>query len=387
MRRSILAVQGPLQYLVGSIAMKWLVQNEYKTSYVEKVLVLFDLCVPESEENDFAETIYSLASGESWTKILFISTSDMKRINRTRISQRLKFIREEIGFDNCDDIFVMRDFAFLGNQLLLNAYPKAQRITYGDSFGIVGDNKIFKKNWYEFIKRPLLIIKFIASSILFGRYKTYTFDKAVLLLPQDWSGSYLDNIPLIIPEKSFVLKDILNVGSSINRLQEYCDSILQQTASKKYLFLLSNFTNSGMMQLDKEMNLYYEIIIKYIEFGSTIIFKKHPRCNLYLSDKVKQIIEKRYNIFYLDDNRFSSIPLEYFFPIISACEVISVYSASALHLTYLYNKNVIMPLDNDLIDYFFSNVQVDVKKGNSMMVDSVKKLKFWDGNSILWKGN
>lgn len=386
MRRSILAVQGPLQYLVGSIAMKWLVQNVYKTSYVEKMLVLFDLCVPESEENDFAETIYNLASGESWTKIIFISTSDMKRINRTRISQRLKFIREEIGLDNCDDLFVMRDFAFLGNQLLLNAYPNAQRITYGDSFGIVGDNKIFKKNWYEFIKHPLLIAKLIASSILFGRYKTYTFDKAVLLLPQDWSGSYLDNIPLIIPEKSFVLKDILNVGSSINKLQEYCDSILQQTSSKKYLFLLSNFTNSGMMQLNKEMNLYYEIIIKYIEVGSTIILKKHPRCNLYLDGEVKKILEKKYNIIYLDDNRFSSIPLEYLFPIISACEVISVYSASALHLTYLYNKNVIMPLDDDLMDYFFSKVQVHVKKGNKMIVDSVNKLKIWDGKSILWKG-
>ena len=267
MRKAILAVQGPLQYLVGSISMKWLVQSEYKTCYVEKVLVLFDLCVPESKELEYAETIYQLELGESWTKVLFISNSDMKKINRTRISKRLKFIKEEIGLNNCDDLFVMRDFAFLGNQLLLNAYPNAQRITYGDSFGIVGDVNIFNKNLYEYIKRPLLIAKFIASSIIFGRYKTYSFDKAVLLLPQDWSGSYLDNIPLFIPERSFVLNYILNVGCSINNLQEYCNSILQKTSGKKYLFLLSNFTNSGMMELDKEMNLYYEIILNYIESG------------------------------------------------------------------------------------------------------------------------
>jgi hypothetical protein len=57
LRKCLLAVQGPLQFIAGLIAMEWYGQVKHGSSESEAVLLLYDFYVSEQLEKSLEEVI------------------------------------------------------------------------------------------------------------------------------------------------------------------------------------------------------------------------------------------------------------------------------------------------------------------------------------------
>lgn len=385
MRKCLLAVQGPLQFLAGLIAMEWYWQVNHKSADAETALLLYDFLCPPDQEQLLVDTIMRLTEVRKWDKTLFISGQEMRKISRQNCSQSVKDLRKMIGLDGFDEIYIARDYCGFGSSLILNSYKQAARITYGDSFGLVGNEAEFELRWWD-LRSALPNAKTLLRGLLYGKPVRLGFDAAVLSLPIDWSGSYLEDIPLLVPRREHVLNIIERVCSRLPDLTNYCDSLLEGE-SNSYLFLLSNLSASGTMSRENEVTLYIDVVRQIAPKGSSIILKDHPRSGPYVLNSVISSIKADYRIKVIDDVHLSRIPVELWTPLISSCSVVPIYSTSAININYFYDKDVILPLDDARIKkYFFHDKIAAITKGHRAIFESVNNLKKWDGNSPLWKG-
>lgn len=385
MRKCLLAVQGPLQFLAGFIAMKWYCQVNHKSADAETVLLLYDFLCPPEQEKFLADTIMRLSKVRKWNKIIFISGQEMRNISHQTFSKSVKDLRKIIGLDNFDEIYIMRDYCGYGSSLILNSYKMAVRITYGDSLGLVGNEEEFKLRWWD-LRSALPNIKTLLRDLLYGKPVRLGFDAAVLSLPMDWSGSYLEDIPLLVPRREHVLNIIRKVCGQLPDLVNYCDSLLEGE-SNRYLFLLSNLSASGVMLRENEVALYTDVVRQIAPKGSSIILKGHPRSGPYVLNSIISSLKADYRIKIIDDVNLSKIPVELWAPLISSCRIVPIYSTSAINISYIYNKEVILPLNDVIIKKYFLYDQIpSVSKGHKAIFESVNNLKKWDGNSVLWKG-
>jgi hypothetical protein len=365
--------------------MEWYGQAKNGSSESEVVLLLYDFMVPAELEKPFEEAIRSLASVRRWKSVIFISGNEMSRIMRRRYSESALQIASEIGEAYFDEIFIARDFGGAGNALILNAYSDATRITYGDSFGLVGNESEFIPRLSCVLEAARVHLRALVRRVLFGSPKKFAFDAAVLTLPIDWSGSYLDNLQLLVPSKEFALNIMKECSDELAGMNAYCN-ILLGGAHNPYLFLLSNLSASGVMSVQNEIEMYVKIIRQITPLGATVFVKPHPRVETHILTAVMREIEPDYSIRSIDEPEFSRIPIELWTLLIDACRIVAVFSTSCLNLRYFYGNNVVLPLDEkDIARYFFPEFTESIIKGNIMNLESMDNLKEWDAKSILWK--
>lgn len=388
MRKCVVAVQGPMQLLAGMLALQWYGEVRHGSPDAEAVLVLFEFGAAPSDEGALAEAILQLAGAGSWNKVLFLDAGQMRDITRRRVGESVRALRERLGCEACDELYVMRDFGFMGNQLLINAYPGATRITYGDSLGIVGDEEVFRLTLDRWLAQPLGTLKLALRHLVLGRPRRYPFHAAVLALPQDWTGKYLEQVPLMVPSRECVVELVLGLAGQVPELHAYCDSLFPGAGERGTLYLLSNLANSGLCTFEDEVALYEEVVRETAAKGGRVLLRNHPRAGSAVTDQLTARLSGEYQVVLVDDTRFSKLPIELWSSLIRRCDVVPVYSASAIHIRYLYGQRVLVPLDDDRIErYFHSNKRAFMRKGNEMICRAMSGLDGWDGKSPLWKGN
>ncbi len=365
--------------------MEWYWQIKYNSADAETVLLLYDFLCPPEQEQLLADTIMRLSKVRKWDKTIFISGQEMRNISRKYYSQSIKDLRKIIGLEGFDDIYIARDYCGFGSSLILNAYKQATRITYGDSLGIVGDEEEYKLRWWD-LRSAFPNVKIFMRSLLYEKPVILGFDAAVLSLPLDWSGSYLKDIPLFVPRRKHVLNIFEKVYNLLPDLANYCDSLLKGD-SNSYLFLLSNFSASGYTLPENEVALYIDIVRHIAPKNSSIIIKNHPRSGPYVLKSIISSLKTDYRIKSIDDVNLSRIPVELWSPLIIGCRIVSIFSTSAINISYIYKKDVIFALNDAKIEkYVFPKMIPITVKGNRAIIESVDNLKKWDGNSPLWKG-
>ncbi len=385
MRKCLLAVQGPLQFIAGLIALEWYGQVKHDSSKSELVLVLYDFMVPPEVENPLQEAILSIAGVRQWKKVVFISGQEMARIMRKRYSRSVLEMRTILGEFSFDEIFLARSDVGFGSALMLNAYPDATRVIYGDSFGLVGNESELSLLWSWSLKSLITHFKAIIRKLLLGSPVKFSFDAAVLTLPVDYSGCYLQSIPLLVPLRVFALARLKECCDQLPGLIAYCNNLLEG-AHNPCLFLLSTLFQSGLMSIEKEIALYIRIIRHTAPQGSTIIMKPHPRGNMAILAAVVNAVEAEYHVKVIDYPQFLRIPIELWTPLIKECTIVSMYSSSSVNLSYLYGKDVVIPLDaNTIGEYFYPELVSTAIKDNALNLEAIKNLKTWDGNSPLWQ--
>jgi hypothetical protein len=347
--------------------------------------VIYDLSVPTEVEKPLGETILSLAAVRRWKSIVFVSAAEMSRMMRRRYPDSVDELRSAIGEPTFDEIAIMRDYSGAGSPLILNAYPDATRITYGDSFGLVGNESELCFHWSWSLKSANIFLRAFVRKVLLGSPKRFPFDAAVLTLPIDWLGSYLDNIPLLVPDREFAMAILKECAECISGLNSYCNRLLEG-ANDPYVFLLSTFSAPGAMSAKSEIDLYVKIIRQTTPRGSTVFLKPHPRGTMHILTSVLKEIGPEYCVKVLDDPRFSRVPIELWMLLIEECRIVAVYSTCCANLSYFYGKEVILPLNEGSIShYVYSEWITSVTKGNTINLESLNRLKEWDRRSVLWK--
>lgn len=387
MRKRLLAVQGPIQFIAGYIAMEWYKNIKHGSENSEDVLLMYDFLMPEHMEPEFVNAITRMATQFKWHSIVFISSAEMSEIMKGNYSKRIEKLHSTLGVVSFDEVIIGRDFCGDGSPLVINAYPSATRILYGDSLGIVGNEAITDLfDWRWPIRSLASRCKRFLLDLIHGKHEKFTFDAAVLTLPVDWSGTYLVGLPLLIPDRDFVVKNITVMIGQLPELKDYAD-LLVNKSDNNYLFLLSNLSASGLMSQENEIELYLEIIYQTAPKGATIFLKAHPRGPRIVFNSVAENIKSNYRVIIVDDKELASYPIELWAEFIQHCVVVPIYSASAYHIKYIYGKDVVLTLDDDRIcKYVYQDRIHIVSKGNLSIANCVKNLNKWDGNSPLWKG-
>jgi hypothetical protein len=387
-KKRLLAVQGPLQFIAGHIAMEWYQYIKHTGEARETVLLMYDFLMPEEMEPEFVKVITRLAAPFKWRAIVFISAADMAAMMKGHYSKRLERLKSALGQDTFDELFVARDFCGEGSPLLINAYPNAKRIIYGDAFGLVGNEAVVadRFNWNAPLRSLASRSKSMLLGLFNGTHKRLPFDTAVLSIPLDWSGTYLDGLDLLIPSRDFVINKVAALSTKFDELSRYAD-LLVDPQTDNYLFLLSNLAASGLLAQESEVELYVEIIKETTPVGATVLLKAHPRGSRFILSRVAEAIQGSYKTVVIDNAEMAIFPIELWARFLKQCVVVPIYSASAYQIKYLYDKEVVLTLNEDRISrFFFPDKRQDISKGNQSIVSCVANIDAWDRTAPLWNG-
>jgi hypothetical protein len=173
----------------------------------------------------------------------------------------------------------------------------SKKYTYGDAFGLVGQKDSARELY------PLSLYgkaRSIVRNFLLGGPKKIEFDCAVLSLPIDFSGVYLESIPLAVPARSHLIKLVKNFFAVLNELESYIQELklfLAQDIGK--LYMLSNLSGSGLCTVDAEIALYLEIIYENSQIGETLFIKPHPRSGFEVLNELERKLQGDYRLIVL----------------------------------------------------------------------------------------
>jgi hypothetical protein len=203
-KKSLIAVQGSTQFIAAYIAFRWC-EEKIWFEESEVTLLVYETCVPVENEILFQNSIQEIAAIGNFKKIVFISQSEIQKISKQRYSKCITKLKTLINEEHFDYLYLVRNFGSFSTKLIPSAYPKALKIEYGDSFGLVGNEKEEELSYLDFLKRPILFSKSTVKKIIFRHFpKHFVFNLSVLTMPLVWDVNYLKDKNLIIPEKLFV---------------------------------------------------------------------------------------------------------------------------------------------------------------------------------------
>lgn len=339
------------------------------------------------------------------TKMISISSFEKDNIlQNNNYSDAVRIIKKKIDKFEFDSIFYPHDVESGMYQLLCTVYPNAKRICFGDAFGNVYEKKVhlsfLLKNEndgyaHSFIKRIFNYLRSLNikktgqladKEINLLKLNEFKPDAASLILPVDQSGRFLKEIPLFIPEKKIVM-DVLNQSiTNASDLKCYCEQLLKKYNNQiKWILLTDNFAEGNFIEFDKEIEMWISIISSNASPGDVIFLKSHPGETL---ERNKAIIEKIGNDYIVVelDTRFKRYPIEIWYDLIMNCGIICM-SYPVLSLKYLYDVDVIQPMNDEFIEKWFPEwTWRSYKNSLSLYMEPLKRLPYWDGKSVLYLG-
>ena len=367
--------------------MDWFAEAHEKSDTYASTLLMYDFLMPPALEHEMVKVITDIAAVRGWEEIVFLSSASMQDIMRKSYSKSIEHLKNELGADHFDEVYLARDFCGDGSPLIGNAYPLALKLAYGDSMGLIGDRRQFSGlSWKTPLKSTTLLARKAVRQILFGTHRRFRFDHAVLSLPLDLSHGELQGVPLDVPPKHHVAQHFRAVNNHLESLRVYCAELLEAQAYRHaHLFLFSNLSASNLMSQENEVAMYVDIIRGQVNSGDLVCIKVHPRSSLEVLNAVVSLIKDDYAIKVIDDERFARVPVELWSDLIAACNVVAIFSTSALNIKYIHNKDVVLPLTEAMIQkYVYSNKVSYISEACRMIGESIAALETWDGNSILW---
>ena len=289
-----------------------------------------------------------------------------------------------------DEIYFPHDLIEDTSESLFERYPRAKRICCGDSFGLVYTKEFFfrllespvrNKNLIQILK--IKIYKILERTKDGPSKRIYETHQATLVLPIDQSGSYFKKVPLTVCPKKIVIDIVNKCSKSCQGLENYIGKILMPYDQKKiYVLLTENFAEANLISLEKEIEMYCFIIRKYCQPNDILFLKPHHGETLPRGQKIIARLSD-YRIFELKKN-FIKYPIEIWQGLLDNALIISA-GYPVLSLKYLYNIDVIQPMDKTLIkNWFPERPQVYLKDAINIYNESLKRLNHWNGRTPLY---
>lgn len=382
---SLLAIQGPTQFIAAYVAFCWCNENVYKEKS-DATLLIYDTSVSPENEFFFQDSIRKLAGTTNFREIIFIDEHEMSKISKVHYRDAIVRFKENINEEHFDYIYLARSFGSFGTKLISDVYSKSFKIEYGDSFGLVGNEKYIEMSYLDILKKPIISFKMILKRHIYQQYHKKTqFDLTVLSMPLIWDSKYLNNKTVIIPNKIFVKGKFSQISDLLLDLQNYCRELLVGTHEFCNLYLLSNFYNSGFCTLENEVNLYKEVILRTATLKQRIILKNHPRGSQEVLSRLKVELKDSFDVKIIDNADFSFMPIELWKELLNRCMVFPVFSSSSISLKYLYSTQVQLTLDSKTIKKFiYYNKIQEVATSEKMCKESIDILATWDEKHPIW---
>lgn len=331
------------------------------------------------------------------------------------------FFSSILGWKEVNEIYYSHDLGGYMYYSLASTYKNAITICYGDSMGIVAERdeylsdlrqkKVIRKSKNpiasicnmicKFINVLKSIIRFLSAKkkqykLSFEKNKTsddklsefisanFYPDLAILIMPVGQSKNFLKNLNLKICDQKTVSQIINTCIASCSDLNVYIDELLLTFSKKrKFVLLTENFAECNFMDFENEIKMYCHFIESHCSPGDVILLKSHPGEILPRNQKITEALGSKYQVVELMP-KFKRYPIEIWGKLVNESSIISTGS-TILNLKYLYDLNLIIPLDTESIEYWFPKDRWGlIKEAMMLYVEPLKRLANWDGNSILW---
>ena len=385
--KRIVTCQGSIQLVTALAALRYRESEQNDSAYeYEDLLVIYDLCAPQGQTDEFASFVEKMAIALcDWKAIVYIGPEQMSTmaasLNSSSTPAVFDCVYGLVGAIEADEIYLCRNWQF-GNQLLINAYRAAEKICYGDGIGIYFSEAYFSpamatdgtRRLNLPIGRKLERLKNFLRAKVGGNVLSKAVNEAseeVVLEEVDFDIGY------------FLLPDILGEQPPMRtRLvkKKFANEIFRKLAVAlaadhtadlhKYLlsgptvFLMtSNFSEAARMSSEKEIIAYREFLKGLrLPAETTLIIKPHPR------DRQVKIQELRSAVGYLfsdvvllTDSNLFFVPFEVFLMQVFWNEgeralpdlKVVTFSTACLSLELLFNLKPIIGFGQKLVSEFF----------------------------------
>lgn len=306
---------------------------------------------------------------------------------------------------NFNEIYYTVDFVTDVHPLLFELFPEAKRICVGDALGNVYEkdvvlsyikypsdpNKVINnyknnKNYFRVIKERLK--KYFPTknqpqnNHVFPDFRPH---EAALILPVDQSGNFLKGIPLTVCRKELFIGTMNQCAKSCVELNKYVSGIIKKYKKKKYIMLTENIAEGNFIEYNKEIEMWCYVIKKYCDKDSVIFLKSHPGEVFNRNKLIRKKLGKDYCVCELKRN-FKRYPIELWRDLVLASTIICM-SYPVLSLKYIYNVDVLNPMDDSFIEKWFPEwIWNSYKNSTSLYKEPLKRLPNWDGKGVLYSG-
>lgn len=244
----------------------------------ENYLLIAGLSVPDIQAIEFCQFIEKMAQQIlSFKRIITLTDKEVINccdvLNNSNLAESKLFFFEMTRIKNIDEVYVVRDWQDC-NFLMLNLFPEAKHICYGDSVGLYIPRNYLANDGFlpTLIKRGVAFIQSSVKSIpsKYPRidFKYFLIEKAFGPEP---SGVFIQTSSRYLSDLFFSLKKLINEDS--------LKSLLKKTEGKRVKVLMgSNFSEQSIMSLENEVVAYKNFIEMNNPLRSDVlIIKSHPR--------------------------------------------------------------------------------------------------------------
>jgi hypothetical protein len=376
-------------------------QQELNVKY-EDYLVITPLWAPQGQTNEFVAFIEKMARSTcSWEKIVYISYEQImlitKTLNSFNVSKVYSLIREQIGIENPNEIYLSREWR-PENQILMDIYKSAEKICYGDGIGLYFSQSAFPspsslQNSHVSLKtRYASLKKKLKALVLQKRALTsQEFDIGYFSLPYAYG-----EIP---PMKTVVLDKIVYL-ETFQRFRETLGSLIDINYVNKLrtniqdaptsILLTSNFSEAaGRMSLENEIAAYREFLeTQGVPPNSVLLIKPHPRDSKLKIRKLQSALSDLYlDIIVLSEEFLFYLPFELLFmevflnPDSTKIQTprIFTFSSACLTLELILNAKCTLGFGSDIVNKFFYEEHITSRiKHETDLQSTIREIKLLD---------
>ena len=362
----LICAQGPAQ-LLNALAVLRYTRDTFTSRNYEDHLVLGGFCLPAGISSDMLlKTCKTLAQSWPFRSVSYVPL-DSEMVSDFFLSARI--VRAKIPVSNVEQLYLCRNWQPL-NEYLIEAYGDAERICYGDSFGLLDLNDTSIK------KRPLSPKGYARIS------KAYLFTPA----EADEAGisfSLVDD--LIQPPLQPLLNMIRQQAAAFAGLQDYCRLLEQNGPKGLTLIIGSNMAEAGVMSAETtrapnalrwllchatkttcaatarassllrlknplpqmlrtyhlrgsasaQVSMYVSEINSLCNKSEVLLIKPHPRECLRQSERLRYILSKSGYTAILVRDTFRHVPLECLLCHLPITKALCMYSSTSITLPLL----------------------------------------------------
>ncbi len=333
-------------------------------------------------------------------RVFSLSDTDVKLLRKQSTDVSRNTFHEMIGRETFNDCYYSHDFTSALPRIIHALFPSAKMICTGDALGIMYEPEAFRTYQGKGLLRQFLLplrrcAKTIISSVIAHRNKSddrlhidisadLRPNSAVLILPIDATGGYIDQIPYTVCRKQTVLSVAsLCATAATQELQGVLAFLDNRIGLPSYLLLLENHADARHMTFENEINMYVEIIRHNCSPGSLVILKPHPGEQKERGQALLAKLRNDFEVLILPET-LKRYPVEILATIVERTQVIAS-AFPVISLRYLYGSSVIQPFDDTFIARWFpARVRPWLKDAHQLYNQAAENLLSWDGKSILW---
>jgi hypothetical protein len=293
------------------------------------------------------------------------------------VKTKAQWLRSRFGDDGFSSIFFAHDVGDdFTAQSLMQAFPTARRICFGDALGMVYSKRAFNAQMYplgpirawmhdprKYIRHALMRLR--RRWVLRGLSTQLDAQCVALILPCDSAGDFLPGKEIVQVPRS-IQDDVLHAMALST--QGIFTVHAENAAAQEVVLLTGSFSETKLCSLEQELALYKTSLTRHAQGLVKVIVKPHPASSREKVARVVASLSDRYSVSVVDE-RLYEIPIEAMPQLFTGRRVLS-YSYSSVSLTYLFGAQVVHAMAEDLVrTCFYPASQPWVRESDRLYVE------------------